>query len=124
MPGASRGPIRSASRSTSRRSSHVRCSRRLDPGARRQPVDRPAVEQQRHRQQRAGEAEGGERAREQRRHTSTFVVARISTNATAHSVPATPSASSPGSDEVISRITPGVKTFISTIVAMPMPATT
>ena len=93
-------------------------------GARGEPVDRAAVEQQRDRQEGAGDADGGERARQQRRHTSTLVEARISTKAIAHSVPATPSASSPGSEEVISRITPGVKTFISTIVAMPIPATT
>ena len=98
-------------------------ARGLDAGARGEPVDRPAVEQQRHRQQRAGEAEDDERAREQRRHTSTFVVARISTNATAHSVPAAPSASRPASEDVISRMTPGVSTFIITIAAMPMPAT-
>ena len=42
----------------------------------------------------------------------------MSTNATAHSEPAMPSASSPAGEEVISRITPGVKMFISTIVAM------
>ena len=116
--------MRPASRSISRRSSELAALGALGAGARREPVDRAAVEQQRDRQQAAGHAQGREHAREQRGHTSTLVVARISTNAIAHSVPATPSASRPGSEEVISRITPGVKTFISTIVAMPMPATT
>ena len=98
----------------------------LGARARREPVDRAAIEQQRHRQQAAGHADRGEQAGLERgdRHTSTFVVARMSTNATAHSVPATPSASRPASEDVISRMTPGVKTFMSTIAAMPIPATT
>ena len=95
----------------------------LHAGTRGEPVDRPAVEEQRHGQQREREARGDQRARQQRRHTSTFVVARIITKATAHSTPATPRASSPAGEEVISRITPGVRTFISTIATTPMPAT-
>ena len=123
IPGARRGPRLAASRSISRRSSEPPLLGGLHAGARGEPVDRPAVEQQRHGQQRDREARGGQRARQQRRHTSTFVVARISTKATVHSTPATPRASSPAGEEVISRITPGVRTFISTIATMPMPAT-
>ena len=48
---------------------------------------------------------------------------RISTNAIAHSVPLKISVAIPASDVAISRITPGVITFISTSVATPIPTT-
>ena len=69
------------------------------PRARRQPVDRAAVEQQRHRQQ-APVAQNTRRAAPAASGVTVTrppsSCARISTNATAHSVPATPSASRPG----------------------------
>ena len=125
MPGASRGPMR-VEPVDQPPPPRAPLAGGVDAGARREPVDRAAVEQQRHRQQAADHADRREQAGGDRGdgHTSTFVVARISTNATAHSVPATPSASRPASEDVISRITPGLKTFMSTIAAMPIPATT
>ena len=95
-------------------------------GARDEPVERPAVAQ--HRDAGDPDADGGHREHpgEHRRdrHTSTFVVRRMSTKAAAHRPALTVSAAMPANDVVISRITPGEIRFISTIPARPMPATT
>ena len=64
-------------------------------GAPREPLERPAVEHHRHPHQADDDAQRGERAGQQRRHTSTRVVRRIRTKATAQSVPAKTSVASP-----------------------------
>ena len=98
-------------------------ARRRPADAAGQPLQRPAVEHHRHPEHPDGDEQRGERARQQRRHTSTRVVRRISTKATAHSVPVKTSVAIPASDVAISRITPGAIRFMARIAPTPIPTT-
>jgi hypothetical protein len=89
----------------------------------REAVERPAVEHERHAEQPDRDAERGERPGEQRRHSSTFVARRMSTNATDQSANVNASAARPAADVAISRITPGDSRLSPMIVATPMPTT-
>ena len=122
IDGATRGPSRVASPPTTPRGDRA-AARRRPADAAGQPLQRPAVEHHRHAEQPDGDEQRGERAGEQRRHTSTRVVRRISTKATAHSVPVKTSVAIPASDVAISRITPGAIRFMARIAPTPIPTT-